>query len=83
VKTDLPKSRVVFEGGTVLVKGADFNKPETRGRCVRVVGTLRLGEVPHRGFERRFPHYYFIDAESSEVIDRVAEPNVILEPSKE
>jgi len=80
VDTDLPKSRIVFEGGTVLVKGVDFNKPEVRGKCVRVVGTLRLESMPLKGITRQFPNYYRIDAESFEVIDRVTDPNVILDP---
>jgi RNA polymerase sigma factor (sigma-70 family) len=82
VETEGPKSRVVFEGGIVLVKGVDFNKPEIRGRCISVVGTLRLGQMPHRGSERMLPNYYFIDAESFRVIDKVSEPNVILEPKE-
>ncbi len=34
VDTELQKSRVIFEGGTVLVKGVDFNKPTVHGRIV-------------------------------------------------
>ena len=80
VDTDLPKSRVIFEGGTVLVKAVDFNKPEVRGRIVRVVGTLLLETMPHPGFERQFPNYYCIDAESLEIIERASEPDVIALP---
>ena len=47
VQTDLPTSRVVFEGGTILVRGVDFNKPAVRGKVVRVVGTLRLASMQH------------------------------------
>src|SRR5690606_25750934 len=83
VKTELPKSRVVFEGGTVLVKGVDFNKPEVRGKLVRVVGNLSLESMPHRGFERQFPNYYVIDAESFEVIETVTEPKVVLDQAKD
>lgn len=79
VDTDLPKSRVIFEGGTVLVHGVDFNKPEVRGKLVRVVGSLRRETIPHPGFERSFPHYYRIDAASFEVIDNVTDPQVVLD----
>lgn len=80
VKTDLPKSRVVFEGGIVLVAGVDLNKPEARGKLVRVVGTLRREAMPHPGFDRQFPDYYRLDAESVEFIDRVSDPRVVLDP---
>ena len=79
VKTELPKSRVIFEGGTVLVNGVDFNKPEIRGKSVRVFGSLRLETMPHPGFARQFPNYYCIDAKSFEIIDQIAEPNVVLD----
>lgn len=82
-KTAIPKSRVVFEGGTVLVKGVELNKPAVRGKMVRVVGTLGREVIPREGFNRGFPDYYFIDAKSFEVIEKAAEPNVILEPSKD
>jgi hypothetical protein len=68
VLTIVPKSRVVFEGGTVLVKGADFNKPNVRGRLVRVMGTLHLDPMPHPGFKLQLPNYYWIDAQSFEII---------------
>jgi hypothetical protein len=82
VETNLPKSRVIFEGGTVLVKGVDFNKPDVRGRCVRLTGTLRLGSMYSLGqhFERKLPNYYYIDARSFDIVDRVTEPSVILAP---
>jgi hypothetical protein len=83
VETDLPKSRVLFEGGVVLVRGVDFNRPQVRGRSVRVVGTLRLGAMPSPGFRRQYPNYYFLESESFMILDRVAEPNVVLEPSAE
>ena len=82
VKTDLPKSRVVFEGGTVLVKGVDLNEPALHGKIVRVVGTLRLGTMEHPGFTLTHPNYYFLEAESAKVVDRVTEPNVVLEALK-
>ena len=62
VETDLPTSRVIFEGGTVMVRGEDFNRPEIRGKCVRVIGTLRLGTKTRRGFDLQYPNYYYIDA---------------------
>ena len=83
VKTHLPKSRVLFEGGTVLVKGVDFNRPDVRGKSVRVVGSLRLGAMTRFGFLPRCPNYYYIDATSFEILDRVAEPNVVLAASKD
>lgn len=76
-RAEVPTSRVVFEGGTVLVDGVDFNKPEIRGKSVRVIGVLRLRSFPHRGFERQFPNYYCIESESFEVIDQVADPKVV------
>lgn len=82
VNTDLPKSRIVFEGGTVLVKNVDLNKANVRGRVVRVVGTLLLESMPHPGFERQFPNYYCIDAESFEIIDQAAEPKVVALPKR-
>lgn len=83
VDTDLPKSRVVFEGGTVLVKNVDFNKADVRGRVVRVVGTLLLESMPHAGFDPQFPNYYCIDAESFEIIGQAAEPKVVALPKKD
>jgi hypothetical protein len=80
VHTDLPKSRVVFEGGTVLVKGVNFNKAEVRGRIVRVVGTLLIESMPHSGFERQFPRYYCIDAEAFEIIEQATAPQVVTQP---
>jgi hypothetical protein len=78
VKTELPTSRAVFEGGTVLVDGVDFNQPDVRGKLVRVTGVLRLKWMPHAGFERQLPNYYCIEAESFEVIDQVSDPKVVL-----
>jgi hypothetical protein len=78
VKTDLPTSRVIFEGGTVMVRGMDFNHPAIRGKSVRVIGTLRRGTMPRRGFDLQYPHYYYVDARTFNLLDRVVEPNVIL-----
>jgi hypothetical protein len=78
VETDLPTSRVVFEGGTVLVRGVDFTHPAMRGKSVRVIGTLRRGTMTPRRFVRQYPHYYYIDARTFKALDRVVEPNVIL-----
>ncbi len=82
VKTDAPKSRVLFEGGVVLIKDVDFNRPGVRGKAVRVEGTLRREAFAgHPGFERRFAEYYYIDATSFEIIDAVMVPEVVrLEP---
>jgi hypothetical protein len=80
VETELPTSRVVFEGGTVLVEGVDFHRADVLGKTVRVVGTLRLEWMPQRGFERQFPRYYCLEAESFEVIERVTDPRVVLVP---
>jgi hypothetical protein len=33
------------------------------------MGTLRLEVVPHWGFQRQFPHYYFLDAEPEVILD--------------
>lgn len=82
-KSDLPQSHVVFAGGTVLVAGADLNRPDVKGRPVRVVGTLRLGQMPRAGFQRQFPNYYYLDATGFEVIDRVTDPRVVLAAADE
>ena len=79
VETDLPTSRVIFEGGTVMVRGEDFNRPEIRGKCVRVIGTLRLGTKTRRGFDLQYPNYYYIDATTYDVLEQVGEPKVILQ----
>lgn len=78
VETDLPTSRVIFEGGTVLVRGMDFNQPRIRGKSVRVIGTLRRGTMTRMGFHIQYPHYYYIDARTFDMLDQVVEPNVIL-----
>jgi hypothetical protein len=73
-----PQSRVLFEGGVVLIKGADFNHPEIHGRLVRVEGTLRREIIPGRfRFHREFPEYYFVDASNFAVIDAVSDPHVV------
>ncbi|MEQ8785654.1 MAG: hypothetical protein RIC55_05125 [Pirellulaceae bacterium] len=33
--------RVIFEGGTIYLRGVDFDKADAHGRLVRVVGTLK------------------------------------------
>ena len=76
--SDAPQSRVLFEGGVVFVKGADFNQPEIHGRLVRVEGTLQREMIPGRlRFHREFPEYYFVDAGSFAVIDAVTDPRVV------
>lgn len=72
-----PKSQLIFDGGTVLVKGADFTAKETKGKTVRVVGTLRLHPPTMRpGIYRPTPKFYYIDAESVELVSAVSEPHV-------
>ncbi len=83
VDTHIPKSRVVFEGGTVLVKGVDFNKPELRGRVVRVVGTLLLESMSRPGVSRQLPKYYCIEAKSFEVVEQATDPRVVALPKQE
>lgn len=83
VDTHIPKSRVVFEGGTVLVKGVDFNKPELRGRIVRIVGTLLLESMSQPGFKRQLPNYYCIESETFEVIEQSTKPKVVALPKSE
>lgn len=83
VNTLMPKSRVVFDGGTVLVKGVDFHKPEVRGRVVRVVGTLLLESMSQPGVSRQLPKYYCLAAESFEVIEQSTEPHVVALPRQQ
>jgi len=78
------QSRVLFEGGLVLVKGADFNQPEIHGRLVRVEGTLQREMMPGRFRSyREFPLHYFIDVSSFEVVDAVTDPHVVRQKAKE
>ncbi len=83
VNTLMPKSRVIFDGGTVLVKGVDFNKAEVRGRVVRVVGTLLLESMSLPGVSRQLPKYYCIEAKSFEVVEQATDPRVVARPKQE
>ena len=54
-----------------------------RDLIVSLLGSLRRKTIPHRrSFERQFPNYYCIDAESFEVIDPIVDPKVVLDPAK-
>lgn len=78
VKTEAPRSRILFDGGVVLIKGADLNRPEVHGKLVRAVGTLRREFFKsHPGFDRQFPEYYFIDVTTFEIIDAVTSPEIV------
>jgi hypothetical protein len=73
----VPTSRVLFEGGVLLAKGADFNQPDIHGRLVRIEGTLQREAIPgHPGFKRQFPEYYFVDVTDFALIEAVTDPHV-------
>jgi len=67
---------VVYDGGSVFVKGIDFTETKARGKPVRVTGTLRL-EPMVRTRWGNVKAYYFIEATGFEQLDAVVDPNLV------
>ncbi len=67
---------VMYEGGSVFVRGIDFTETKARGKPVRVTGTLRFepGTATRWG---DIKGYYYIEATKFEVIDAVADPHLV------
>lgn len=73
--------RVVYEGGMIFIKGADFTKSEATGKLVHVAGTLclepetvmRFGGHPDIPVEK----YYYIDVKKLRVVDTITEPRLV------
>ncbi len=67
---------VVYEGGAVFVRGVDFTATKTRGKPVRVTGTLRrepqsaTSRVAVRG-------YYCVEATGFGLLDAVGDPHPV------
>lgn len=78
VKTEMPKSRIIFEGGTVLVDGIDLNAATYRGRLVQIVGTLELRSMAHADLKRALPFYYCVNASEVNLLSQVSEPKPVL-----
>jgi hypothetical protein len=73
--------RVVYEGGMIFVKGADFAKSEATGKLVHIVGKLRLNPESVMQFGGHDPitvnKYYYLDVENLRVIESVTEPRLV------
>ena len=73
--------RVVYEGGMIFIKGADFAKSEATGKLVHIVGTLRLEPESVMQFGGHDPitvnKYYYLDVEKLRVVDLVTEPRLV------
>ncbi len=68
---------VVYEGGSVFVKGIDFTETKARGKPVRVTGTLRFEPktIIHRWGDIK--GYYYIEATGFETLDAVTDPHLV------
>ena len=79
----MPTQRVIYEGGIIFVKSANFKSTDCIGKLVRVTGTLRLQPASVSRFDGHkdviSPKYYFIDCEHLELLDRVSE-SVLMSP---
>jgi uncharacterized protein (TIGR03067 family) len=80
-----PDQRVVYDRCMIVVRGVDFKELKASGRPVRVKGTVgRSGGTlvrlrnPEGGYtSTRLPAYYYIEASSLELIDRVTVPRLV------
>jgi hypothetical protein len=67
---------VVYEGGSVFVRGVDFTEAKARGKPVRVTGTLRF--EPKSGTRwGDVKGFYYIEAAGFEAIDAVTDPYLV------
>lgn len=72
-------AQVIHQGGSVFVRGIDTKKA-TRGKPIRVMGTLRLQpelvtrSPPTAGLKA----YYYIEATTVEPLDAVTDPYLVL-----
>ena len=72
---------VVYDGGSVFVKGPKILGATHRGKIVRVSGVLRrvtppISRIP--GKTTRRPDYYYIQAERVTLLDAVKDPHLVL-----
>lgn len=72
---------VIYDGSSIFVKGLDFTETKARGKTVRVVGTLKLNPIVHIRWGDLQP-YFYIQADSFEVIDAVTDPVLKLADAK-
>ena len=73
--------QVIYQGGSIFVKGIDFTETKARGKPVRVTGTLQL--EPELRFSRSsvaggLKSYYYIEATTFESLDVVTDPYLVL-----
>jgi hypothetical protein len=73
--------RVIYEEGTMFIRGADFPELDAVGKPVRVTGTLRLEPESVMTFDGHDPivveKWYYIEATEAKVLDRVEDPHLV------
>lgn len=73
--------RVVYEEGTMFVRGVDFRDLDAIGKIVRVSGTLRLEPESVMEFDGHEPivveKWYYLDATDAKILERVEDPHLV------
>jgi hypothetical protein len=77
----MTSQRVIYEEGTIFVRGVDFPKLDAVGKPVRVKGTLQLEPesiIEFGGYEPIVDEkWYYLEATDAEVLERVTDPHLV------
>lgn len=73
--------RVIYEEGTMFVRGVDFRELDAVGKIVRVSGILRLEPESVMEFGGHEPivveKWYYLDATDAKILERVEDPHLV------
>jgi hypothetical protein len=79
--SQMTTQRVIYEEGTMFVRGVDFRELDAVGKIVRVSGILRLEPESVMEFDGHEPivveKWYYLEATDAKILDRAVEPRLV------